>query len=822
MTEFETRTVIKAFLASPGDLGDERRRAKDVVEEVNRSVGRTWGITIELLGWEDTLPGAGRPQELINKDVDTCDLFIGALWRRWGEPTGKYSSGFEEEFERARARRQTTGTPEIWLAFKRVDPEQLQDPGEHLRKVLTFREVQRAARELLYKQFADPEDWSRQLREWVTTYVSEQARAQVRALLAPPVTSDAAPVLRSEATALQAGPESREPLPAQVQALGARVAEVLSQPDLDSYAESIARWDDFDIARLQLFSKALISVLQTNEVLSVHEMNLLYRFREQLEPIPPERALLFRTLVSDMSDLHPGWFWFSVPSVEGLSDRLIGVARNDPDASIRQRAIALLRLVGVQPMMEEHVTALRELVEDPANAVRTEALEYIGEVGGDAFLALLGEVANTAGPAVAGKAVGARMLILARLNPAEALQQAASSVGAAPRQVLDYLEQHLGSVPSDVVRTALESGDARVRRVAASQLLARGEIAEPDARRLLLDKSPAVREVACRAFLQLGLPLDPKEVYDILKPAKRQTGLFAALTIPQTEDNVDPDAVVLDIYQTFPLERLEADIDWFDVRGGLAYRALALRFFDQRQDQIRADLRDGFARIKEASVARSRVRFGEVAEEVLKQWVDLDDFIRSGFAAGALAGIATGGQSADADLARGYLPQGRKDVRYEDQALQAIRVLQRFGSSADVQQLLKLATVTFGELKSASAAAALRLTKDVFDTSRHLLESDDSRLVGLAVEALWEKSPERVVELLYPYLHSEKEASRTRVVAYFAHRHSGKELQDLLQRYLNEETYYYNVVCWFDRALHAPRPLKDAFLKQLRDSLAKD
>ncbi len=111
MADFETRTVIKVFLASPGDLADERRRAKDVADEVNRTVGRTWGIAIELLGWEDTLPGAGRPQELINRDVDSCDLFIGILWRRWGQPTGEYSSGFEEEFERARARRQTTVKP---------------------------------------------------------------------------------------------------------------------------------------------------------------------------------------------------------------------------------------------------------------------------------------------------------------------------------------------------------------------------------------------------------------------------------------------------------------------------------------------------------------------------------------------------------------------------------------------------------------------------------------------------------------------------------------------------------------------------------------
>jgi hypothetical protein len=36
-----------------------------------------------------------------------------------------YSSGFEEEFERARARRRDTEQPDIWLTFKKVDPSKL-------------------------------------------------------------------------------------------------------------------------------------------------------------------------------------------------------------------------------------------------------------------------------------------------------------------------------------------------------------------------------------------------------------------------------------------------------------------------------------------------------------------------------------------------------------------------------------------------------------------------------------------------------------------------------------------------------------------------
>jgi hypothetical protein len=84
-----TRSVLRIFIASPNDLTEERHALRRVVEELNQSVGHPLNWTIELLGWEDTLPGFTRPQEAINKDVDSCDLFVGMLWRGIVKLTGK-------------------------------------------------------------------------------------------------------------------------------------------------------------------------------------------------------------------------------------------------------------------------------------------------------------------------------------------------------------------------------------------------------------------------------------------------------------------------------------------------------------------------------------------------------------------------------------------------------------------------------------------------------------------------------------------------------------------------------------------------------------
>src|ERR1041384_4676772 len=126
--------VLRVFLASPGDLVEERQIAREVVDEVNEII-KGVGVHVDLLGWEDARPGAGRPQHIINRDVDAAHLFVGMIWRHWGTPTGTHSSGFEEEFERAAERRKNEGSPEMWLSFKKVGDELLKDPGPQINRV---------------------------------------------------------------------------------------------------------------------------------------------------------------------------------------------------------------------------------------------------------------------------------------------------------------------------------------------------------------------------------------------------------------------------------------------------------------------------------------------------------------------------------------------------------------------------------------------------------------------------------------------------------------------------------------------------------------
>jgi hypothetical protein len=97
-------TRVRLFLASPGDVQEERRRVAKVVDEINVVLGSRMGFNIELVRWDThTYPSMGRPQAVVNSQTGSYDVFLGLMWARFGSPTGEAGSGTEEEFNRAYA-----------------------------------------------------------------------------------------------------------------------------------------------------------------------------------------------------------------------------------------------------------------------------------------------------------------------------------------------------------------------------------------------------------------------------------------------------------------------------------------------------------------------------------------------------------------------------------------------------------------------------------------------------------------------------------------------------------------------------------------------
>ena len=198
------------FLASPGDVGEERQHVRQFFERYNQSIAHVWNARFEVVDWENhSTIGVGRPQELITQQTlekyrDSLALVIGIMGQRFGSPTGKAESGTEEEFNWAMASNEKHGFPEIKWFFRKTDkleiptdPAQAREALEQWEKVLAFRtRMQDLDNPVFYSEYRGPaafrDVFENDLHRWLADpsrpWVPEQADTTkvITTTLAPP------------------------------------------------------------------------------------------------------------------------------------------------------------------------------------------------------------------------------------------------------------------------------------------------------------------------------------------------------------------------------------------------------------------------------------------------------------------------------------------------------------------------------------------------------------------------------------------------------------------------------------------------------------
>ncbi len=99
--------IVSVFVASPGDVSDEREKLEEIINNLNIAWSKEQGVRFDLVKFEThSWPGFGEDaQAVINEQIpNDYDIFIGIMWNRFGTPTNRAGSGTEEEFLRAKKR----------------------------------------------------------------------------------------------------------------------------------------------------------------------------------------------------------------------------------------------------------------------------------------------------------------------------------------------------------------------------------------------------------------------------------------------------------------------------------------------------------------------------------------------------------------------------------------------------------------------------------------------------------------------------------------------------------------------------------------------
>ena len=236
---------ISVFIASPGDLRSEREQFRKAIDILNIGFGDGANVQFEALGWEDTLATTGRRnQEVINKEIDRCDVFFLVMHRRWGQeaPDAKpYSSYTEEEFFRALHHWEKEKKPEIFVFFKRVEAAQEADPGPQLKKVLDFRKSLEESRKVLYRSIGDThnaflDEVDRHLRAYAKGELPEADRPRESVLL-PLSVLEEIDLISEEKQMAERALEDRATQQEKIEALQLQMAKDAAKFALDGYLE---------------------------------------------------------------------------------------------------------------------------------------------------------------------------------------------------------------------------------------------------------------------------------------------------------------------------------------------------------------------------------------------------------------------------------------------------------------------------------------------------------------------------------------------------------------------------------------------------------
>jgi hypothetical protein len=773
------RNVLRLFLASPGGLEQERRAAKDVVDFVNDCLTRTLDWEIDLLGWEDTIPGFARPQELINRDVDVCDLFVGLLWKRWGEPTGTHSSGFYEEYSRAVQRRQLTRSrPEIWLFLKEIDASSLADPGEQLQQVIAFREQLKAERQILFNEFLDVAAWQESFRKFLLRYVLELSTADDSQLESAPEPVDA------EGARSALAPKAQDEAERQVSLSLATLKAVVDGEEMAADVQADAE------LRVWLRAASSVAERRTRSTSPVHEINLLYLQRSSLQLGDEEEWFLFRSLVADRDGLIPGWYWIRDWDPTQVQRLLVLLATISAHSSATARnALRLLACAKIRPTGPgtDFVDLLASWLDGGLDARAFGALELLTTVGTSNDLVELQE--RDFDPAMMRRLDAAGRVVEARENPSASLTRSLEA-SRLDELILSELREQASSLSAGQWQNALSAEDPKLRALALQELGARDQLTQDEMVVAIGDSESAVRLTALKVLFSPSNGLDPKSVGTALGSDIPNDIRFQKLRVASLAD--------------LALADLHTRVSFLG--GSDALEVIAMNYFDTQAGYVRELLNDDFRELADNELEPLRVAAANssAARETLERIEDLSGFATGQLRAAVLSGLAEHGDSRDVAMARKMLAEDS----FPAVVTGATRLIAKFGAPEDAPLLLAVAEkASEPEVIREAVSAMLRLNPDVAGPVGDALGSSSPSVATAALDSLDEAGildPERD---LVPLLDSSNQLIRRAAASRLVVALDDPSLEALLTHYLDQPTYYYNVVAAFDGRLYAPAGL---------------
>ena len=659
-----TRRILRTFLASPGDLQEERRAVRDVVVEFNDSWADELGYQIELVGWEDTVAGFGRPQHLINQEVDQCDLFIGMIWKRWGTPPDQdstFSSGFHEEFERSIARREQSERPDIALFFKQIPDEFVVDPGDDLKRVLKFQERIIAEKMILFNKFSTVGDMEVLARKCVTAYVN-RVRAADSSSKPDEVRAKHAKSKPEKVRGEKKSPET-SPLSAEGFAFLESLIDTIGQEKaMDDISAS-------DVARFRLLANSISKPGNEEMDLGVHDINILFSARAKgMKLGERETRCLAKLGLQHLSNENvPLWCWYSDLSDSQFNLTLVSWLAGTND-DVKVGAISVLgALAYALPTDYGHIKR-KQIVdvwfsENSSARVRSAALGYLAKYGTAEDFAVAKKEYDRSNHDTFREALECMVRILLRTGQGNSAQKLVleSQFESMDADTLQAVLDGIENMETAALLLGLEHRNVQVRLRTLKVLLRRGSLDLGMAEHLSGDGDALIRNEAITALSKLGRSFAEEEVKKILIRPQNQPGYGLWGTALGGDSDKKGEELFarnqLESLKKLPEGELTRKVEVSLVFKDAAYLARAERYFAKHAKELRRDIDDRFSEYFKEQVRRMETTFGDssASKDLVKKTRDLEGFQRKNLTRQGLDILCRAGKREDLQRIRGNL-----------------------------------------------------------------------------------------------------------------------------------------------------------------------
>jgi hypothetical protein len=822
----DTFRLVRVFLASPGDLGDERRAARDAVEEINKTIARPAGFHVDLIGWEDTISDRRRPQEIINEDLQTCEMFVGMMWKKWGTPPdseGKFTSGFSEEFDIATKLNDGHGWPIIRLYFKNIDQSLLTDPGEDLKKVIKFKRNIESSKKIYFETFVDSIEFAKRMRISVADYINKlKTESQSRELSA---TSPQGASTSSTENRAQDESDSSPDL-AQARFLADVAQDITSNRTVSADA----------VARLRNLSHALALSRNDELTLQAHDANILYGIRAELQLGAPEvTSLADAGLAAHTTDNLPVWYWVADRLGENRDWLVLSTIIGSTDT--RVGAFQALLLTGED--VPEQIMDLprsdfiqRWFAEEVPVPLRVGALRYIAAFGRKEDRQYIDAELQKKKSATLTAALEAEMAHILRFEGARAAAEFAlgNSFDDLAATVLQPILETFPALDTAQLCTGLTHRASAIRLESLRVLAERGEVTPDRADELLADTSLPMRETALRLLDASGARSWSKEELKSIFVRKPAGGVFGGAAA-----GVDWDGEAA--FERFQVEQecakpraeLEKVVD--DGRYGwfLSYCALAKAHFRSFAPAVRRDFDDQFKSrfLRYVQAIRDLIPGDAGVESLAQSMLAADVPTRRSWMREAANILIDHNNKQDLERVRRAIDNDEMDPSSND-----IRFLGQRGDWEDVPRIQKLhadyRTRGLRSLLIGSKAPTLLSARALLQAAKgHVIALLKSEMSGELLAAVicglskttFSKLPEDSVLSL---LNHKEDAVRKAAALRIVQTRNTNYVHDLAATYADQSYRFYNVIRWLDLGLaFVPAAAKLAADRELKAFAAK-